>query len=1035
MWRRVVPLLLAMLHWLAPTGAQQYDLRTFSLEQGLPSASVNDLCEDAEGFLWVATDQGASRGQGLRFEAIGNVPGQPTSEVTALLAMPDGRMWLGARNGALSWWQNGSHGNWTGQALPKHPVRDLVAATDGSIWLASRGGGVWRIDPGTKQVGEVNKGLLSLRINALVQLNDGRLLAATDSGPAMLNKDRWIPLRIAGLPSQRTLALHADVSGVLVGTDKGYAELDAQLNMLPIGERFAGYQPLVLPHPVVLSVLRATNGEIWLGTPAGLVHLSRRQGVPTLTTIAEANGLGHDLVRCLHQDRSGGIWIGTAFGGVSKFTSDAFQYFTERDGLGSRIVSAIHRTADGVLWMGTQGGGVARWDGGKVTTYGREHGLPSLFITCLGEDVKGYLLVGTAMHGLYRLKGDRFQPALKVGRLENARVNAIERGPDDRLWIGTASGLFLDAGEGRYRSMGPKSRTITDLLFISDTLWAATDSGLFRTSILQPDPQWLRHGAIPNTTITSLARDTPGNIWVGTATNGLYRLSGGNADHYDTSNGLQSMAIEGVVLDAWENVWLGTRKGVHQVELDVLQEQVLNIEQYGPDDGFIGIESLRNACMLDADSTLWFGTVRGAIRYDPREVVEETREPLIHLTELQLFYERPDWTPWCHGLGQNGFPQDLELPHDKNHLTFAFTGISLAYPEKVRYRWILEGYDPDWSPITATQRVTYSNIPPGTYTFKVMARNASGIWNEEPITYAFTIAPPFWQTNTFRIAGGGALLLLLFAVVRMRERNLRKDRERLERTVANRTRELATEKDRSERLLLNILPASTAEELKLKGTADARRYEHCTVLFSDFKGFTTFSTHMDSDTLVAELDHYFRLFDGLCEQYGIEKIKTIGDAYMCAAGIPEPTPTHALDAVLMALGMLEAVDRSNAERRAKGLQEWPVRIGLHTGPVVAGVVGEKKFAYDIWGDTVNLASRMESNGEAGRVNISGPVYAQVMDYVEAQPRGPIQVKGKGQVQMYFALRLKPKYSADQQGLLPNEELLRMRTDNALRKGH
>jgi class 3 adenylate cyclase len=125
----------------------------------------------------------------------------------------------------------------------------------------------------------------------------------------------------------------------------------------------------------------------------------------------------------------------------------------------------------------------------------------------------------------------------------------------------------------------------------------------------------------------------------------------------------------------------------------------------------------------------------------------------------------------------------------------------------------------------------------------------------------------------------------------------------------------------------------------------------------------------------------------------------------------------------MALGMVEAVDRSNAERRAKGLQEWPVRIGLHTGPVVAGVVGEKKFAYDIWGDTVNLASRMESNGEAGRVNISGPVYAQVMDHVEAQPRGPIQVKGKGQVQMYFVLRLKPQYSADERGLLPNEAFL------------
>jgi len=410
--------------------------------------------------------------------------------------------------------------------------------------------------------------------------------------------------------------------------------------------------------------------------------------------------------------------------------------------------------------------------------------------------------------------------------------------------------------------------------------------------------------------------------------------------------------------------------------------------------------------MLDADSSLWFGTVRGAVRYDAHQVVEDTQEPLIHLTDLQLFYERPDWSAWCDGMRRDGFPDDLELPYNKNHLTFNFTGISLAYPEKVRYRWILEGYDPDWSPITATQRVTYSNIPPGEYTFKVMARNASGIWNEQPVRYSFSIAPPFWRTTSF-LAGGGVTLLLGFAgFIRLRERNQRRERDRLERMVKIRTSQLAEEKERSEDLLLNILPASTAEELKLKGSAEAHRYESCTVLFSDFKGFTGFSSLMDSDTLVRELDHYFRLFDELCDEHGLEKIKTIGDAYMCAAGIPEPKATHARDAVLMGLGMIAAVERSNAERRERGMAEWPVRIGIHSGPVVAGVVGRKKFAYDIWGDTVNLASRMESAGEAGRLNISGATYAQVMDLVNVVPRGPIKVKGKGELHMYFVTGLK-----------------------------
>jgi len=234
------------------------------------------------------------------------------------------------------------------------------------------------------------------------------------------------------------------------------------------------------------------------------------------------------------------------------------------------------------------------------------------------------------------------------------------------------------------------------------------------------------------------------------------------------------------------------------------------------------------------------------------------------------------------------------------------------------------------------------------------------------------------------------------------------------------------EKERSHVLLRNILPASTAEELEQNGAAEARRYERCTVLFIDLKGSTGFSSLMDSDTLVSDLDHYFRLLDKLTDTYGTEKIRTIGDAYLCASGIPEPNAAHALNAVLMGLAMLDAVERSNADRAERGATKWPIRIGIHTGPLVAGVVSEKKFAYDIWGDTVNLASRLESHGEAGHLNISGATYAQVMDYVEATPRGPIKVKGKGELNMYFVLRLKAEWSVDPNRRVPNDTLLARR---------
>ena len=1017
--RACAPLLLASLLAALGSSAQQYDLRTLSLEQGLPSAGVFALCEDQDGFLWVGTQQGVARSEGSHFETIATAEGMGGEEVTAVHCDALGRMWFGCSNGAVNSWSNGTLATVAGTRTGK-AVRAFVVQGDEVHW-ATEGGGVMHSVDGGHSISMVNNGLASLQVHALVRDPMGKLIAGTDSGLYVLHGTQWSHVN-AALPNPRVNALCADSIGLLVGTAGGFVELDTELLPLPMAQRFLGYFPLALPDVRIQTILRARNGELWLGTPSGLHRISRSSGFPTLRTMREANGLGNDFVRAIMQDRSGAIWAGTGFGGVARFTSDAFMHFTDRDGLRSRAVSAVHRTPDDLLYLGTIGGGVARWDGVSVTVFGKEEGLTDPFVLTLGEDAQGFLLAGTASQGLFRAKGDRFEHVPAENGIDALRVRCIQLDEEGRCWVGTDKGLYVELGDGHYSKVEGASHTIERIHTNGDTLWAATTEGLYLLPTRALPWRMRRQAQLPAVTLTCITRDALGNLWIGSEANGLYRLHNNHVDSFNVGNGLASNAVQQVLLDAMENIWVGTRRGIDMLELDVLQEQVLDIQHYGADEGFIGIECLRNACMLDRDSALWFGTVRGATRYDPRRALSDPIEPLVHLTDLRLFYEKPDWEPWCHGTDQRGFPKDLALPYNKNHLTFAFTGISLAYPEKVRYRWLLEGYDPDWSPITATDRVTYSNIPPGEYTFKVMARNASGVWTEEPVSYAFSIAPPFWQTNTFRVGGGATLLLGFFGFVRLRTRRLRLDRERLERTVQLRTRELAAEKERSEQLLLNILPTRVADELKENGRAAAHRFEHCTVLFSDFKGFTTFSSSMDSDTLVSELHHYFGLFDKLCDAHGVEKIKTIGDAYMCAAGIPDPRASHALDALLMAFGMIDAVEKSNAERRAMGLQEWPVRIGLHTGPVVAGVVGEKKFAYDIWGDTVNLASRMESNGEAGMVNISGPVYAQVMRYIEARPRGPIKVKGKGEMQMYFALRLKEEYSADAQGRIANTVL-------------
>ena len=211
---------------------------------------------------------------------------------------------------------------------------------------------------------------------------------------------------------------------------------------------------------------------------------------------------------------------------------------------------------------------------------------------------------------------------------------------------------------------------------------------------------------------------------------------------------------------------------------------------------------------------------------------------------------------------------------------------------------------------------------------------------------------------------------------------------------------IEAEKNRSDSLLLNILPEETAQELKDHGKVKAKRFEQVTVLFTDFVGFTSYSQNLEPEELVDSVDHYFSKFDQIVEKYGLEKIKTIGDAYMCAGGLPEPDEEHVFKIIEVAFEFIRFLEESKNEMK-ENITPFDVRIGLNTGPVVAGVVGTKKFAYDIWGDTVNVASRMESNSEPGRINVSEYTYELIKDTYDCEFRGEIEVKNKGMMKMYF----------------------------------
>ncbi len=232
------------------------------------------------------------------------------------------------------------------------------------------------------------------------------------------------------------------------------------------------------------------------------------------------------------------------------------------------------------------------------------------------------------------------------------------------------------------------------------------------------------------------------------------------------------------------------------------------------------------------------------------------------------------------------------------------------------------------------------------------------------------------------------------------------------------------EQEKSERLLLNILPFEVARQLKVKGKAGTRYYRHVTVVFTDFKDFSKNTKELEPKDLVAILDDYFAKFDEITGKHYLEKIKTIGDAYMCAGGLPLRNKSNPVDAVLAGLEILDYLQKLKVHGK-EGIPHWDLRIGIHTGPVVAGVVGRKKFAYDIWSETVNAAARIESLGEINKVNISGSTYDYVRDYFECSDRGKIEAKNIGKINMYFVERIKREFSADEKGLQPNEEFIRL----------
>ncbi|MEM9837510.1 MAG: adenylate/guanylate cyclase domain-containing protein [Bacteroidota bacterium] len=461
---------------------------------------------------------------------------------------------------------------------------------------------------------------------------------------------------------------------------------------------------------------------------------------------------------------------------------------------------------------------------------------------------------------------------------------------------------------------------------------------------------------------------------------------------YDEADGLPNHFINGILPEGDSVLWLSTNYGLCRFSL--LNEHCLN---FFTADGLSSDEFNRISFFRAQNGRLYFGGLNGVNAFKPeRRFLEHRRiraEVPLLLTQISYVDGTTDSLQVIE-MAELDDLERLELHHQDRLFNFTFSLTDYRHPGLNRYSYFLEGYDQGWSVESSSYRLRLTDIPPGNYTLHVRARVAKEEWLNRQLSLPIIIMQPYYYRWWFWATVLGGIVLAGFGLLRYRIYAAEKQGKELESLVRKRTAELAAEKQKSEDLLLNILPEETAKELLEFGKARARRYEQVTVFFSDFVAFTAVANALEPEELVEELDYCFRTFDQIVERYKLEKIKTIGDAYLFIGKLDVDAKTAALDC-LKASRDIQIFLRNHAEEsRKQGRPVFRARVGLHTGPLVTGVVGTHKFAYDIWGETVNVAARMESQGIPEGIVISESTYRLVQDEFHCQPHGTFEEHGK-----------------------------------------
>ncbi|HVO97085.1 MAG TPA: two-component regulator propeller domain-containing protein [Bryobacteraceae bacterium] len=739
----------------------QYYHRIWQAQQGLPEGTIYTILQTHEGYLWLGTQGGLIRFDGVRFDKFENIRRTPSANAWIRGAVEDSRhaLWLSTADSGLL----RVDGDTVQRFLPSENVQCLAKSRNGDIWACAAQGIARVTADGKLTIYSTVEGLASKNTRAVCEGGDGTIWVASDN--KSLNAwdgARFIPRKLQKLPADGTIrAMECSGDGVWVGSAEGL------LHVTPSGERLFTVKD-GLADTRVLCLSRGRDGSLWVGTRNGFSRMRNGE----IESYRPEEGLSQSTVYSIVEDAEGSLWVGTK-NGLNQFLSGRALPYTAKEGLPSNETGPILQDKAGTIWIGMLGAGLSRFDGRKFATLTTAQGLASNTVYALAEDHQGALWAGTTA-GIDMLREGRIARHYATGQgLPAASVRALFIDHKGTLWVGTEKGpaslrdgaFSVPAGippelRGTIAAIG-EDREGRILFALEHASLYIYENGAAR--------ELLDNGA-PVRDVDAIYLDPDGGIWIGTQGFGLKLLDRGRITTFLIRDGMFDNEIYGVMLDRKDRLWMACSKGLFSVRRSDLVKfangglKKLLSTTYSPMDALRTIEcrsGVQPGSIHTSDGRLWFSTIRGLYVFDPNHLTLNIPAPPVVIEETTVN-------------GEPVAPQAIgAIPPGLKNLEFTYTGLTFVQPNRVKFRYMLEGFDKNWIDAGTRREAFYTNLPPAKYRFRVTACNADAVCNEAGAEVAFSLAPHFYQQPWFAVLCVLGLALAGWSIYQMRIHRLR----------------------------------------------------------------------------------------------------------------------------------------------------------------------------------------------------------------------------------------------------------------------